>query len=155
MYSDFIRENAIEITNKHAPKWETDLPKVQDFILSTSYGMLPLLTYTFPEDRDVTAEDIEDFKKHQKMAFVAARGFNVAYELVGNLRKADWYNQVKNQDQKWFSKSREKTILTSSFSAVQLRCAVQASQTHHHEPFWRIRHRQRYDGSDSSVQRRL
>jgi hypothetical protein len=28
------------------------------------------------------------------MAMIAARGFNVAYELIGNLRKADWYNQV-------------------------------------------------------------
>ncbi len=93
-YSDFIRENAIEITNKHAPKWETDLPRIQDFILSTSYGMLPMLTYKFPEDRPITAEDIADFQKHQKMAFIAARGFNVAYELIGNLRKADWYNQV-------------------------------------------------------------
>jgi hypothetical protein len=102
--SDFIRENAIEVTNKHAPKWETDLPKVQDFILSTSYGMLPLLTYQFPSDRDVTAEDIADFYKHQKMAFVAARGFNVAYELIGNLRKADWYNQV----QKKKTREREK-----------------------------------------------
>jgi hypothetical protein len=94
LYSDFIKENAIEVTNKHAPKWETDLPKVQDFILSTSYGMLPLLTYEFPTEGPITAEHIEDFKRHQKMAFIAARGFNVAYELIGNLRKADWYNQV-------------------------------------------------------------
>jgi hypothetical protein len=40
---------------------------------------------------------VEDFEKHQKMAFVAARGFNVAYELIGNLRKADWYNQVREE----------------------------------------------------------
>ncbi len=93
-FSDFIKENAIEVTNKHAPKWETDLPKVQDFILATSYGMLPLLTYEFPTEGPITPEHIEDFKKHQKMAFIAARGFNVAYELIGNLRKADWYNQV-------------------------------------------------------------
>ncbi len=99
-FSEFIRENAIEITNKHAPKWETDLPRVQDFILSTSYGMLPLLTYKFPTDREIKSEDIEDFYKHQKMAFVAARGFNVAYELIGNLRKADWYNQVKKKKKK-------------------------------------------------------
>jgi hypothetical protein len=59
--------------------------------------MLPMLTYKFPTDRDVTAADIEDFQKHQKMAFVAARGFNVAYELIGNLRKADWYNQVRKK----------------------------------------------------------
>ncbi len=57
--------------------------------------MLPMLTYEFPKDRPITQEDVEDFEKHQKMAFVAARGFNVAYELIGNLRKADWYNQVR------------------------------------------------------------
>ncbi len=56
--------------------------------------MLPLLTYEFPTEGEITQEHIEDFKKHQKMAFIAARGFNVAYELIGNLRKADWYNQV-------------------------------------------------------------
>jgi hypothetical protein len=56
--------------------------------------MLPLLTYEFPTEGDITQEQLEDFRKHQKMAFVAARGFNVAYELIGNLRKADWYNQV-------------------------------------------------------------
>jgi hypothetical protein len=53
--------------------------------------MLPLLTYEFPKDGDVTQEQIEDFRKHQKMAFVAARGFNIAYELISNLRKADRY----------------------------------------------------------------
>jgi hypothetical protein len=93
-FSDFIRGNAIEVTNKHAPKWETELPKIQDYILSTTYGMLPLLTFKFPKDRDVAAEDIQKFYQHQKMAMIAARGFNVAYELIGNLRKADWYNQV-------------------------------------------------------------
>jgi hypothetical protein len=93
-YSEFIWENAIEITNKHAPKRETDLPRIQDFILSTSYGRLPMLTYKFPEDRQITAEDVADFQKHQKMAFIAARGFIVVYELIGNLRKADWYNKV-------------------------------------------------------------
>jgi hypothetical protein len=55
-----------------------------------------MLTYQFPKDRPITQEDVADFEKHQKMAFVAARGFNVAYELIGNLRKADWYNQVSN-----------------------------------------------------------
>jgi hypothetical protein len=62
--------------------------------------MLPLLTYEFPTEGDVTQEQLEDFRKHQKMAFVAARGFNVAYELIGNLRKADWYNQVKKKKKK-------------------------------------------------------
>jgi hypothetical protein len=60
--------------------------------LSTTYGILPLLTFQFPEDRKVTAEDVQRFQQHQKMAMVAARGFIVAYELIGNLRKADWYN---------------------------------------------------------------
>jgi hypothetical protein len=87
------------VTNKHAPKWETDLPRVQDFILSTSYGILPLLTYEFPTEGDVTQEQLAGFRKQQKMAFIAARGFNVAYELVGNLRKADWYNQVRKKKQ--------------------------------------------------------
>ena len=94
LFSEFIKENAIEVYNKHAPKWEVELPRVQDFILSTSYGMVPLLTYKFPEGREITQDDIDEFYKHQKMAMLAARGFNVAYELVGNLRKADWYNQV-------------------------------------------------------------
>ncbi len=80
--------------NKHAPRWEVELPRIQDYILSTTYGMLPLLTFNFPTDRDVTKEDIEAFKQQQQMAMVAARGFNVTYELIGNLRKADWYNQV-------------------------------------------------------------
>jgi hypothetical protein len=93
--SDFIRDNAIEVTNKHAPKWGTKLPRIQDYILSTTYDMLPLLTFKFPEDRDVTAEDIQPFFQHQKMAMIAASGFNVSYELIGNLRKADWYNQVR------------------------------------------------------------
>jgi hypothetical protein len=93
--SDFIRENAIEVANKHAPRWETELPRIQDYILSTSYAMTPLLTFQFPTDRDVTQEDIELFTKQQKMAMIGARGFNVAYELIGNLRKADWYNQVR------------------------------------------------------------
>jgi hypothetical protein len=58
--------------------------------------LLPLLTYKFPDGK-ITQEHVEDFKKHQKMAFVAACGFNVAYELIGNLCKADWYNQVSEQ----------------------------------------------------------
>jgi hypothetical protein len=92
--SDFIRDNAIEPTNKHAPRWEVELPRIQDYILSTAYGMLPLLTFKFPTDRDVTQDEIQAFYQQQQMAMVAARGFNVAYELIGNLRKADWYNQV-------------------------------------------------------------
>ena len=95
LYSDFIKENAIEVTNKHAPKWEQELPRIQDFILSTSFGILPLLTYKFPEDREPNQEDIQEFYQHQKMAMIAARGFNVSYELIGKLRKADWYNQVR------------------------------------------------------------
>jgi hypothetical protein len=93
-YSDFIRDNATEISNKHALKWETELPRIQDYILSTLYGMLPLLTFNFPTDRAVTQEDIQLFQQHPKMAMVAAHGFNVAYDLIGNLRKADWCNQV-------------------------------------------------------------
>ena len=93
-FNDFIKDNAIEVTNKHAPKWENELPRIQDFILSTAFGIVPVLTYKFPEDREITKDDIDQFYKHQKMAMVSARGFNVAYELIGNLRKADWYNQV-------------------------------------------------------------
>jgi hypothetical protein len=59
--------------------------------------MVPLLTYKFPTDREIKQEDIEAFYKQQRMAMLAARGFNVAYELIGNLRKADWYNQVKKK----------------------------------------------------------
>jgi hypothetical protein len=71
-FSDFIKEKAIEITNKHVPKWETDLPCLQDFILSTTYGMLPILTYEFPTEGDVSQDVINKFRKQQKMAFVAA-----------------------------------------------------------------------------------
>jgi hypothetical protein len=95
-FSDFIKDNAIKVTNKHALRWEVELPRIQDYILSTTYGMLPLLTFKFPEaEKEVTAEDVQKFYQHQKMAMIAARGFNVAYELIGNLRNADWYNQVR------------------------------------------------------------
>lgn len=96
IFSDFIKDNAIEITNKLAPKWEQELPRIQDFVLATSYGVVPLLTFKFPEDRDITQEEIQEFYQQQKLAMIAARGFNVAYELLGNLRKADWYNQVRD-----------------------------------------------------------
>jgi hypothetical protein len=56
--------------------------------------MLPLLTFKFPINRKVTQEDVQAFTQQQQMAMIAARGFNVTYELIGNLRKADWYNQV-------------------------------------------------------------
>jgi hypothetical protein len=95
-HSDFIHDNAIEVTNKHAPRWEVELPRIQDYILSTTYGMLPLRTFTFPTDREVTPKDMKLFQQHQCMAMVAASGFNVTYELIGNLRNADWYNQVSS-----------------------------------------------------------
>jgi hypothetical protein len=66
IFSDFIRDNALEPSNKHAPRWETELPRIQDYLLSTVYGMLPMLTFKFPTDRDVTAEDVELFKQNQQ-----------------------------------------------------------------------------------------
>ncbi len=113
-----------------------------------------MLTYKFPEGRDVTQEELEDFKKHQQMAFVAARGFNVAYELIGNLRKADWYNQVSLSDITIpdNSNSRNKNQQHWLVLSVQFRRAVQAPQAHDHESIRRVRNRQGHDRSHPSMQ---
>jgi hypothetical protein len=92
--SHFIQDNAMKVTNKHAPRWEMEHPRIQDYILSTVYGMLPLLRFKFPTDREVTQDDVQAFLQQQQMAMITASGFNVTYELIGNLCKADWYNQV-------------------------------------------------------------
>ena len=66
--------------SKESPKWEVESPKIQDYILATSYQITPLLAMKIPDDpKEVTAEWLAKLKEEQDVSTIAAGGPNVAY----------------------------------------------------------------------------
>jgi hypothetical protein len=73
-------------------------------------GLTPLLATEFPEDAsEVTNEMLQDWKKKQMLAGVAAQGCNVLFEEMGMRRRMNFYFEFKKSSE-WKNLGFMKTV---------------------------------------------
>ncbi len=73
-------------------------------------GLTPWLALELPDDvSDITPEMLQEWKKKQMLAGVAAQGCNILYEEIGMRRRMNFYFEFKKSSE-WKNLGFMKTV---------------------------------------------
>jgi hypothetical protein len=73
-------------------------------------GLTPWLAFELPEDpTEITAEMLDEWRKKQKLARLAAAGCNILFEEIGLRRRMNFYYEFKKSSE-WKNLGFLKTV---------------------------------------------